>query len=247
MKAIIVAAGRALRLYPESDELPKCLLKLDKDIAILDYHLKTLKGCGINDVVIVTGYCEELIRKRCKDRAKDIKIKYIFNPFFDITNIMVSLWFAREEMKKEFIFSYSDIVYDKQILKDLLSSPYDITMVVDKKKTDEESEKVLVDYKGLIKEVSKNVSPKEAYGEFIGLVKLSRRGAKLLADELEEMVREGSLASYLTRAFERLARKSYDIHLSHTSGNPWVEIDFPEELEKARRVIFPALRKKYAR
>jgi len=141
-------------------------------------------------------------------------MKYIYNPFFDITNIMVSLWFARGEMKEELIFSYSDIVYDKQILLDLMENKHDIVMAVDKKPTDEESEKVLVDYCGLIK-------------------------------ELDEMVREGSLASYLTRAFERLARKGYDIHLSSTSGNSWIEIDFPEELERARKEIFPAIKKKY--
>lgn len=245
MKAIIVAAGRALRLNSKSNEIPKCLLKLDRDTTILSYQLRNFKECGINEVVIVTGYCEEQIRRYCKEKIKNMSIKYIYNPFFDITNIMASLWFARAEMNKAFIFSYSDILYDKQLLKDLLSCRYDITMAVDKKKTDEESEKILVDYRGLVKEVSKNVSPKEAYGEFIGLVRLSTKGAKLLADELEEMMREGSLASYLTRAFERLARKGYEVHVSAASGNPWIEIDFPDELERARRVIFPALRRKY--
>ena len=242
MKAIIVAAGRALRMHPISDGMPKCLLKVGKKTTSLEHQLKNLRACGIKKIVIVTGYCEEQIRDFCKDKKG---IKFIYNPFFDITNIMVSLWFAREEMKGGFIFSYSDILYDKEILKDLLVNKNDIVMVVDKKKTDEESEKILVDYEGLIKEVSKNVSPKEAYGEFIGLIKLSAKGAELLAQELDEMVREGSLASYLTRAFERLARKGYPVHLSHSRGRPWIEIDFPEELEKARKEVFPALKKKY--
>jgi len=240
MKAIIVAAGRALRLYPVCDGIPKCLLKLDENTTILDHEISNFNECGINKIVMVTGYCEEQIRKAWGD-----KIKYIYNPFFDITNILVSLWFAREEMNEEFIFSYSDIVYDKQILSDLIANENDIVMVVDKRETDEESEKVLVDYQGLIKEVSKNVSPKDAYGEFIGLVKLSAKGAVLLAKELDEMVREGSLSSYLTRAFERLARKGYDVHMSLTAGNPWIEIDFPEELQRASREIYPAIRKKY--
>jgi len=206
----------------------------------LNTNSETFKDCRVNDIVIVTGYCEDQIRKFCGD-----KMKYIYNPFFDITNIMVSLWFARGEMKEELIFSYSDIVYDKQILLDLMENKHDIVMAVDKKPTDEESEKVLVDYCGLIKVVSKNGSPKYAYGEFIGFVKLSEKGAKVCAKQAYEMVREGSLASYLTRAFERLARKGYDIHLSSTSGNSWIEIDFPEELERARKEIFPAIKKKY--
>ena len=240
MKAIIVAAGRALRLYPKAEGIPKCLLKIDENTSILEHQLENLKDCGVNDIVIVTGYCEDQIRKFCGD-----KVKYIYNPFFDITNIMVSLWFAIDEMKEELIFSYSDIVYDKEILLGLMANKHDIVMAVDKKETDEESEKVLVDYRGLIKEVSKNVSPKDAFGEFIGLVKLSEKGAKVLAKELDEMVREGSLASYLTRAFERLARKGYDIHLSPTSGNSWIEIDFPQELERVRKEVFPAIKKKY--
>ncbi len=244
MKAIIVAAGRALRMHPISDGMPKCLLKVGKRTTILEHQLQNLKACGIKKIVLVTGYCEEQIREFCKNKNK---IKLIYNPFFDITNIMVSLWFAKEEMGGGFIFSYSDILYDREILKDLMANKNDIIMVVDKKKTDEESEKVLVDYRGLIKEVSKNVSPKEAYGEFIGLIKLSKKGADLLAQELDEMVREGSLASYLTRAFERLARKRYPIHLSPTRGRPWIEIDFPEELERARKEAFPILERKYGK
>ena len=240
MKAIIVAAGRALRLHPISDGLPKCLLKVGENTTILEHQLSNLRECGIKDIVMVTGYCEEQIRSIYKDT-----VKYIYNPFFDITNIMVSLWFAREEMKGEFIFSYSDIIYDKQILLDLLAKKQDIVMVVDKKEIDEESEKVKVNYQGLIKEVSKNVPPQEAFGEFIGLVKLSAKGADLLARELDEMVREGNLASYLTRAFERLARKGHDIHFSLTESNPWIEIDFPQELERARKEVFLAIKKKY--
>jgi len=242
MKAIIVAAGRALRMHPIADGMPKCLLKVGKKTTILGHQIQNLRACGIKKIVVVTGYCEEQIREFCKGKKE---IKFIYNPFFDITNIMVSLWFAREEMKGGFIFSYSDILYDREILRDLLTNKNDMVMVVDKKKTDEESEKVLVDYQGLIKEISKNVSPKAAYGEFIGLVKLSKKGAELLAQELDEMVREGSLASYLTRAFERLARKGYQVNLSPTKGRPWIEIDFPEELERAKKEFFPRLKKKY--
>lgn len=243
-KAIIVAAGRALRMHPIADGIPKCLLEVGAKTTILGHHIQNLKTCGIRKIVVVTGYCEEQLRQFCKGKRG---IKFIHNPFFDITNIMVSLWFAREEMKGSFIFSYSDIVYDREILKDLLANKNDIVMVVDKKKTDEESEKVLVDYRGLIKEVSKNVSPKEAYGEFIGLIKLSAKGAKLLAQELDEMVREGALVSYLTRAFERLARKGYPIHLSPTKGKLWIDIDFPKELERARKEVFPRLEKRYGK
>ena len=178
MKAVIVAAGRALRMHPISDGIPKCLLKVGKRTTILEHQLQNLKACGIEKIIIVTGYCEDQIREFCKGKKG---IKFIYNPFFDITNIMVSLWFAREEMRGGFIFSYSDILYDREILRDLLATKEDMVMVVDKKETDEESEKVLVDYQGLIKEVSKNVSPKEAYGEFIGLIKLSKKGADLLA------------------------------------------------------------------
>lgn len=63
MKAIIVAAGRALRLHPASDGIPKCLLKVGEDKTILEHQLENLKNCGIEDIVIVTGYCEGQIRK----------------------------------------------------------------------------------------------------------------------------------------------------------------------------------------
>lgn len=52
MDTIIVAAGRALRLHPEFNSIPKCLLKIDEKTTILDHQIQNLKKCGIDKIVV---------------------------------------------------------------------------------------------------------------------------------------------------------------------------------------------------
>ena len=61
MKALILAAGRGKRLKPITDRIPKTLIKIE-DKPILGHILENVKKCGIDDVVIVTGYKHKLIK-----------------------------------------------------------------------------------------------------------------------------------------------------------------------------------------
>ena len=60
MKAIIVAAGRGRRLGTETDDIPKCMVKVGGR-AILHWQLDALAAAGVDDVVIVRGYLGDRI------------------------------------------------------------------------------------------------------------------------------------------------------------------------------------------
>ena len=61
MRAIILAAGRGIRLQlPEDSQLPKCLLRFD-GMSLLERHLRMLKSAGIEDVVLALGFRHELV------------------------------------------------------------------------------------------------------------------------------------------------------------------------------------------
>ena len=75
MKAIILAGGRGKRLRPITDYVPKPLVPI-KNIPIIEWQLKYLKKFGIKEVIICTGYKQEMIENHLNMKNIGIKIKY---------------------------------------------------------------------------------------------------------------------------------------------------------------------------
>lgn len=66
MKAMILAAGRGLRMRPLSNTTPKALLKI-AGTCLIDYHLQRVRAAGITEVVINLDHLGEMIREHLKD------------------------------------------------------------------------------------------------------------------------------------------------------------------------------------
>ena len=75
MKAIILAGGRGKRLRPITDYVPKPLVPI-KNIPIIEWQLKYLKKFGIDEVIICTGYKQEMIENHLHMKDIGIKIKF---------------------------------------------------------------------------------------------------------------------------------------------------------------------------
>lgn len=75
MKAIILAGGRGKRLRPITDYVPKPLVPI-KNTPIIEWQLKYLKKFGVSEVIICTGYKQEMIEDYLKIKNLGIKIKF---------------------------------------------------------------------------------------------------------------------------------------------------------------------------
>ncbi len=75
MKAIILAGGRGKRLRPVTDYVPKPLVPIN-NIPIIEWQLRYLKKNGITDVIICTGYKQEMIEDHLKNKETGIKIRF---------------------------------------------------------------------------------------------------------------------------------------------------------------------------
>ena len=250
MKAIIVAAGPGSRLRPLTEEKPKCLLEVGGK-TILKRALDALRKNGVNDIIIVRGHK--------KDAINDPDSRYYYNPGYLENNILTSLFYAESEMNDEFLFSYSDILYDEVIVRNLLQSKHDISIVVDvdwakmyEKRTlhpTDEAELVLVKG-GKVIEISKFMNPEVAHGEFIGLAKFSKKGTEILVRNYKRC-RYNSWCgfkknqrfhdansfekAYLTDMLQELIDRGYHINHVDIKGG-WIEIDTFQDLQKARRI-----------
>lgn len=180
--AIIIAAGFEERLASLTKDKPKTLLDI-KGKTILERQLELLEEAGMQKIVIVRGYLKEKIRFP--------GITYYDNPDFRNNYILASLFCAEPEMGQGFIFLYSDIIFNQGILLKLLRDNSDICIVADRmwkehyqdriENTALEAELVLFDEDGqFVKKIGRDINPKSACGEFIGLAKFSSKGTELL-------------------------------------------------------------------
>lgn len=246
MKAIIIAAGLGNRLMPLTNDKPKCLLEIGGK-TIMQRQLEVLRQCDIDDVVVVRGYRKEMINYP--------GIKYHENTDYENNNILRSLFYADNEMGDGFIFSYSDIIFERGILEKLLRSKADISLVVDVDWISHyegrllhpigEAELVEVE-NGRITKIGKKICPaNSAHGEFIGLAKFSKTGAEILRANYQRIVVEyqgrafqqaaAVEKAYLTDMIQELIDLGYEID-SVDIGGGWGEIDTPEDLERAKKL-----------
>ena len=249
MKAIIVAAGPGSRLNPFTNQKPKCLLEVGRR-TILERTLEALRGNGIENIVVVRGYCSHLINYS--------GITYYQNPNFKTNNILRSLFYAEDEMNDDFIFSYSDILYSQEIVEKLVRSDADIALVADVNWTQHyegrdqhpisEAELVKVENGRVVKIGKDVVSPEEAHGEFIGLAKFTKSGAERVKAAYHKVADEHPTApfqhaaslekAYMTDMIQELVDNGSLVQSVDIEGG-WMEIDTPQDLARAQALFGP--------
>jgi len=229
MKAIILAAGKATRLLPLTKETPQCLLKI-KGKTILEHQLDILSKAGISDVAVICGHLADKVESFCKG----LGIKTLLNPFYSVSGMAMTLWVAREELKGGFVLLYSDILFDPKVINGLLENRADVCMAIKKGGLREEAEKV-VEESGVIKSITKAEMEGET-GEYIGIAKFSAPGAEKLIEELKEIAKANINTSFIT-VIDSLVKKGVPVSAYDVKGSPFVDIDFPDDLEKAERVV----------
>lgn len=236
LKAVIVAAGESRRLHPITNNTPKCFLSVG-DRPLIEYSLAALKRCGINEIAFVVGYLKDKFPSWLGNGYE-----YIFNPFYAITNDMASLWFAKDFVRgSEFIYIHSDLLYHPEILSKTVASQAEIALAVEETVCDAEMMKVRVDGLSLL-ESSKDVALDQAFGEWTGIAKFTSTGWQKYLPEIEQLLAEGQFNVYDTVAMNRLVQKERMIRIVPFRDLPFIEIDYPGDLEKARRDVLPRLR-----
>lgn len=129
MKAIILAAGEGKRLSPLTKHRPKAMVSL-RGQSMLERQLSQLQKLGLNEVIVVTGYCREIIEKCVSSK----KITTVFNEQFHSTNMVYSLsktlHLLNSEQNQKVLILYGDIAYADQHLQTLVNSHTDAKMTV---------------------------------------------------------------------------------------------------------------------
>ena len=243
MNAIILAAGKGERLQPLTNDKPKCLVELFGK-SLLEWQIEAFQSSGITDITIVSGYKSDLINFP--------EITILKNEKYESTNMVETLFSAKEKMLNSTIVSYGDIIFEKNVLESLINSPNDISVIVDKQwkrlwgkrfqdpLSDAES---LIIEDGCIVEIGQKVNSYEKIcGQYIGLMKFQGSGIDLIKRHYEEAKNQANTGtnplnaslpfekSYLTDFLYSLIRGGATIKAVPVN-NGWLEIDTLSDLD----------------
>lgn len=229
-KAVILGAGLGTRLGPLTNDSPKCLLKISSR-TILEHQIENLRECGIQGITMVTGHKADKIKNFCKENSWDLN--FIYNNYYSTSSNLFSLWLARETFDEGFVCLNSDVVFDVEILKDLLKFEADICLAVEKKVCRKEDMKVKVKDE-IIVEINKSMRPEEAYGEFIGIAKFSEKGATKLIRVLNSLPADVRKTVYLGFGIQKLIDSGNRVRRVDVQRRFCAEVDFIEDLMDIR-------------
>lgn len=245
MNTIILAAGQGTRLHPYTVDRPKCMVSLGGK-PLLHWQLEVLHGCGIENITLVAGYKAENI-----DASG---VKTIVNPKYASTNMVETLFCAREDMSpnEDLLICYGDIVYESVVLKTLIKSTAPVNISADRQwkrlwqlRMDEpleDAETFKMDTGGAVIEVGKKPrSYEEIQAQYMGLIFVRGEYVEKFVTFYDKLDRgkiyDGKNFSnmYMTSFIQQLIDNGWHVSASLVN-NGWLEIDTAEELEMYQKL-----------
>lgn len=237
-RAIVLAAGRGTRLAGQFGDIPKCLLGLGR-VTLLERQLASLRLAGVRDITVVTGYQAARVAERCRGLADVLE-----NERFAETNSLYSLWMARALLKDGFVVLNGDVLFHPQLIEDLLSSRHEDALLVafrDGGTAPFGDEEMKVKVRGgRVVDIAKTLDASDTDGENVGIARFSPAGAALLVEVMDDLVSRGRIREWAPRAFQAFAARR-PLHAVGTRGFPWIEIDFPDDYQRAVTDVLPLL------
>jgi len=243
MDAIILAAGVGARLGDMQEKLPKALLSFGGK-TLLQRHLEILRGAGIERVTIVTGYRNDVIDAEIARIGAAGFVRTVLNPRFTLGSV-VSMWSAREALLagRDVIFMDADVLYDKRLMQHLVETKHANCFLLDRDIEPGEEPVKLCMKDGVIVDFGKIVErPYDLHGESVGFFRFDADMCRRLMSRADDYVAGDRAREMYEEVIRDMARVMPNrFGYEDVTGLPWIEIDFPQDVERATREILPAL------
>lgn len=239
MKCVILAAGASRRLQPLTNKTPKCLLEIG-GMTLLERTIRTIRGAGIREFAIVTGFEEAKIRSLVRKRFPRLNVTFVHNRRFRATNNAYSLFLAREFVgDAPLLLSDSDILFGAGLLDEIIENPHKPNRIAVRVTGmhDEEEIRVKINRWDHVVEIGKHVPLRYTYGESIGIEAFSAPATRRIFEILEQRIAGGTgKTEYYEAAFQQAAHEGMRIWAIDVSRFPAIEIDTKDDLERAQSI-----------
>ena len=231
MTYIILAAGKGNNLYPLTLKYAKTSYKLDENSTVLQRMVRSVrKEDKEAEIVVVIGY-------RAKDIKKELEglnVKFVMNPFYEVTNSISSLWFARDYLERENVaIVHGDVVFADEIITGYLVKPTDYPYVLV-----DSSVKKSGAYNVAIRDNQVLVMSKklENYTAKYGcMTKLDPVSSRLLKQEIDEMINSNMYDQFFEDGLVQMIMfHDFRLYSVDIAGMKWAEVDAVDDLLSAQ-------------
>jgi choline kinase len=244
MKVAMLAAGVGHRLGMGEDAPPKALLRIG-DETLLQRHLEILAHFGLFDLTLAVGHQAALIERELAALGARDRVRTRCNPAYRQGSLL-SLWTLREVLRagEPVLYMDADVLYDWRLLERLLQSPHADCLLI-ARDDDPDPEWVEVRIRdGRIVAFDKDVTidSYDVRAEWVGFARFSAETAERLALAVQRYVDGGRVDVICEKALRDVILEAPDLFgFEDITGLPWIEIDFPEDVLRARTEVLPRL------
>lgn len=245
MNAILYVAGRAVRLGQHAQERPKVLLEFGGQ-SLLERHVMLLARLRVPKLFVVTGHLRELLQAAfpALQTRYGVEIVEMLNADFaegSALSMHTSLP-ALEGAHDGVLLMDGDVLYDLRMLKGLIESPHRTALLVDRGYSTADDDPVLVPMRNgkPFDFIKKWRGEADSIGESVGFFKVDVADLPRLIEETKTRSTGAGRAESYDDILRVLVQEGH-FGAADVTGVPWTEIDFPNDLEYANRVVLPAL------
>ena len=226
MKALILNSGLGSRMGVLTSEHPKCMTEISSRETILSRQLKMIADAGIKDVVITTGYYDEILVDYCYSLDLPLELTFVKNPIYDKTNYIYSIYCAREYLDDDIILLHGDLVFENEVFDMVMNSPVSCMTVSSTLPLPEKDFKANV-IDGKVLKVGVNIFDDAMEAQ--ALYKLNKEDWKVWLDKIVEFCENGNTKVYAENALNDL-NGAANICALDVKDLLCSEIDNPEDL-----------------
>lgn len=226
MKALILNSGLGSRMGVLTSEHPKCMTEISAKETIISRQLRLISEACIQDVVITTGYYDDVLIRYCESLELPLNFTFVKNPIYDQTNYIYSIYCAREYLDDDILLLHGDLVFEAEVLDQVVDSRVSCMTVSSTLPLPEKDFKAQVKDSEVMK-VGVDIFDKAMAAQ--ALYKLKREDWKVWMDRIVAFCEAGYTKVYAENALNELNGAAHITALD-IRDLLCTEIDNPEDL-----------------
>lgn len=228
-----MAAGMGTRFGQMTEKIPKGFIPYN-GIPMVVRSIRTLIDCGIDRIIIGTGYKKEEYESLAKDYPQ---IECVFSPRYAETNSMYTLYNCRDAIgRNDFILLESDLVFEKKAITSLMECPYESAMLITPVTKFQDQYYVEMNDKCQLVNCSTDKTKINPSGELVGIHKIGSEFFRILVDEYDKIVQEKPKLGYEFQLLD-VSKRIRPMNVLKVDGLQWYEIDDINDLDFAQKNV----------
>ena len=234
MKALILNSGLGSRMGELTKEHPKCMTEIGPGETIVSRQLRMLCDAGVREIVMTTGVFAEVLEEYCEGLGLPVRITFVRNPRCRETNYIYSIYCARAELEDNILLMHGDLVFDRDVLRDMLDSRVSCMAVSSAVPLPEKDFKAVTDG-GLIRKVGIEFFENAVAAQ--PLYYLRKEDWMQWLGKIAEFCEAGNTGVYAENALNELDGAA-GIRALDVGTRLCGEIDNPEDLERMKGLLY---------